>query len=79
MYKCNYCFISFNFTVSTTYVFGTNGGLIKMALAESDWLRTDRDELSLGFITNSDDAVLVRVDSSTSDDFLEMEVVCMHR
>ena len=50
-----------------------------MALEESDWLRTDRDELSLGFITMAEDAVLVRVDSSTSDDFLEMEVVCMHR
>ena len=46
-----------------------------MALPETDWLRTDRDDLSLGFITQSEDAILVRIESATSDDFLEMEVV----
>ena len=33
------------------------------------------DVLALGFVTNKDDAVLVRVDSGTSNDYLELEIV----
>ena len=34
------------------------------------------DVLALGFITDKDDAVLFRVDSGTSQDYLELEIVC---
>lgn len=33
------------------------------------------DVLALGFITDKDDAVLFRVDSGTSQDYLELEIV----
>ncbi len=63
------------FIVSTTYAFGPQFGLITLQLEEESWLSTDRDDLSLGFITNLDDAVLVRVDSASSGNFIEMEMV----
>ncbi|XP_072016599.1 neurexin-1-like [Amphiura filiformis] len=78
-YTCNCDMTSFMgdtcTNVSTTYAFGSPGGLITLRLPETSWMRTDRDYLSLGFNTSSEDSVLVRVDSATSDDFLEMEVV----
>ncbi len=33
------------------------------------------DLLALGFVTDKDDAVLFRVDSGTSNDYLELEIV----
>lgn len=33
------------------------------------------DLLALGFVTDKDDAVLFRVDSGSSNDYLELEIV----
>jgi len=37
------------------------------------------DMLALGFITNKEDAVLFRVDSGTSNDYMELEIVRITR
>ena len=62
------------YPVSTTYTFGGNG-LIAFTLPPDERLDTDRDSLALGFITTQSDAVLVRINSGDSDDYLEMELV----
>jgi hypothetical protein len=33
------------------------------------------DVIALGFITNKEDAVLLRIDSGTSNDYMELEIV----
>ena len=60
--------------MSTTYTFGGNG-LIAFSLPPDERLDTDRDSLALGFMTTQSDAVLVRINSGDSDDYLEMELV----
>lgn len=35
------------------------------------------DVLALGFVTTKEDAVLLRVDSGTSNDYMELEIVSM--
>ncbi|XP_071834304.1 neurexin-1-like isoform X4 [Apostichopus japonicus] len=60
---------------SITFAFGAAGGLISLSLPEDQWMTTDRDEISMGFVTTSEDAVLMRIDSADSDDYIEMEIV----
>lgn len=60
---------------SVTYQFGPAGGLISLRFTEDEWRTTDRDEISMGFATTSDNAILMRIDSATSDDYIEMEIV----
>lgn len=33
------------------------------------------DVIAMGFITTKDDAILLRVDSATSQDYMELEIV----
>lgn len=37
------------------------------------------DVLALGFITSQEDAVLLRVDSGTSNDYMELEIVSIQK
>ncbi|XP_071501894.1 neurexin-3-like [Diadema antillarum] len=78
-YSCDCRTTSFTGTncseVSTSFMFGSGGGLISLQLPESQWLRTDHDDLSLGVSTRSATAIIARIDSATSDDYIEMELV----
>ncbi|XP_072047233.1 uncharacterized protein [Amphiura filiformis] len=58
-------------TVSATYAFGSTGGLITLRLPETSWLRTDRDDLSLGFITSSENSVSLNCEFVKGTSFLE--------
>ncbi|PVD32369.1 hypothetical protein C0Q70_07803 [Pomacea canaliculata] len=59
---------------STTYRFGPGYGLIKFAHPAENLPSTNRENLALGFKTRSSDAVLVRIDSATYDDYIELEL-----
>ena len=62
-------------SVSTSFSYGAGGGLISLQIPEDQWMRTDRDSFSLGVATRSTNAYLARIDSATSDDYIEMELV----
>lgn len=36
---------------------------------------TEEDSIALGFITTKSDAVLLRIESSTTQDYMELEIV----
>ncbi|XP_074654685.1 neurexin-3-like [Tubulanus polymorphus] len=60
---------------SIAYKFGNRGGLIMLNFPQSQRPDTKRDQLALGFITEDKDAVLTRIDSGSSEDFIQMEIV----
>ena len=63
-----------SFAESTAYEWKGKTGLIKYRLHSSN-PDTERDSLALGLITPSAQAVLLRIDSSSSNDYLEVEIV----
>ncbi|XP_077861807.1 neurexin-3 [Saccoglossus kowalevskii] len=54
--------------------FSNNGGLITFTYPERSRPTTYSDRLAIGFRTKSSDAVLARIDSSSSDDYIEVEI-----
>ncbi|XP_045116786.1 neurexin-1-like isoform X2 [Portunus trituberculatus] len=58
---------------STSYEF--NKGLLTFQYPEGRWPDSRRDLLALGFMTNQEDAVVLRLDSANSNDFMELEIV----
>ncbi|CAH1263754.1 NRXN2 [Branchiostoma lanceolatum] len=60
--------------VSTTYEFGPAGGLITYEFPNEARPNTRIDMLAVGFTTRVTQAVLVRIDSATSDDFMEIMI-----
>lgn len=62
-------------TDSISYNFGTDGGAIIYTYPEDRQPETKTDMIALGFSTTQKDAVLVRINSHMSDDYLEMELV----
>ncbi|KAF6200207.1 hypothetical protein GE061_006510 [Apolygus lucorum] len=60
---------------SIAYEFGPNRGLVTYVFPEDRRPEMKSDVLALGFITDQDDAVLFRVDSGTSNDYMELEIV----
>ncbi len=61
---------------SVAYEWGPNKpGLIRYAYDPKKRPDTQVDAMSLGFITPLENAVLMRVDSGTTNDYLEMEIV----
>lgn len=60
-------------TESTSYEF--NKGLLTFQYPEGRWPDSRRDLLALGFMTNQEDAVVLRLDSANSNDFMELEIV----
>lgn len=67
--------LNFDLTVSVGYQFGETGGLISLQLPKDQWLRSDRDSLSFGFVSEAEDAVISHVGSATSNDYIEMKLV----
>ncbi|KAK7504775.1 hypothetical protein BaRGS_00003803, partial [Batillaria attramentaria] len=59
----------------TTYRFGPGRGLITFTHPSGNLPSTNRENLALGFKTKLADAVLVRIDSATFDDYIELELV----
>ncbi|XP_076443088.1 neurexin 1-like isoform X2 [Babylonia areolata] len=60
---------------SVTYQFGPGAGIMVFQHPLNHLPSTTRENLALGFKTFAEDAVLVRVDSSTFDDFIQLELV----
>ncbi|XP_064789430.1 neurexin-1a-like isoform X1 [Oncorhynchus masou masou] len=59
----------------TTYIFGRDGGLITYTWPPNDRPSTRADRLAIGFSTQLEDAVLVRVDSSSGlGDYLKLHI-----
>ena len=55
--------------------FSGDGGLITFMYPEGERPGTHSDRLALGFRTKSKDAVIARIDSIESKDYIEMEIV----
>ncbi|XP_055525432.1 neurexin-1b isoform X3 [Wyeomyia smithii] len=60
---------------SISYEFGNNKGLIQYTFPPGRQPDTEEDNVALGFVTTKSDAVLLRVESSTTQDYIEMEIV----
>lgn len=60
---------------SVAYEFGPGRGLITYTYPEDRKPEMKSDVIALGFITNKEDAVLLRIDSGTSNDYMELEIV----
>ena len=64
------------FLESVAYEWGSKGrGLIRYFYNEQKHPSTKVDIISLGFITPLENAVLLRVDSGTTQDYLEVDIV----
>lgn len=50
-------------------------GLMTFTFPEKEWPDTKRDVIALGLMTSQRDAVLFRIVSGSSNDFIEMELV----
>ncbi|XP_033634372.1 neurexin-1-like isoform X4 [Asterias rubens] len=81
-YTCDCSMTSFTgqycSNVSVGYQFGETGGLISLQLPKDQWLRSDRDSLSFGFVSEAEDAVISHVGSATSNDYIEMKLIAGH-
>lgn len=62
-------------TESISYEFGNNKGLIQYTFPPGRQPDTEEDNIALGFVTTKSDAVLLRIESSTTQDYIEMEIV----
>lgn len=60
---------------SIAYEFGPNKGIIQYTFPAGRQPDTEEDNIALGFITTKSDAVLLRIESSTTQDYMEMEIV----
>jgi leucine-rich repeat transmembrane neuronal protein 1/2 len=60
---------------SLAYEFGPGRGLITNTFPEDRRPEVKSDVIALGFITTKEDAVLLRIDSGTSNDYMELELV----
>ncbi|XP_076046488.1 neurexin 1 isoform X2 [Oratosquilla oratoria] len=60
---------------STAYEFGPGSGVVTFEYPEGRWPDAHRDLLALGFMTTQDDAVILRLDSANSNDYMELEIV----
>lgn len=63
------------FSESIAYEFGATKGLIQYTFPPGRQPDTEDDSIALGVITTKTDAVLLRIESSNTQDYLEMEIV----
>lgn len=64
-----------SFAESVSYEFGPNRGIITYTFPEDNRPEMQEDVIAIGFITTKADAVLLRIVSGTSNDYIEMEIV----
>lgn len=57
------------------YEFGASRGLIQYQFPAANQPDTAEDNIALGFITSKADAVLLRIESSNTGDYFELEIV----
>ncbi|XP_029177098.1 neurexin-1-like isoform X2 [Nylanderia fulva] len=57
------------------YEFGPGKGIITYTFPPDRRPEMKRDTVALGFVTSVNDAVLLRIESASSDDYLELEIV----
>lgn len=62
-------------TESVSYEFGTGRGMILYQFPPGNQPDTEEDNIALGFVTTRADAVLLRIDSSNTQDYFELEIV----
>ncbi|KAJ8963150.1 hypothetical protein NQ318_018615 [Aromia moschata] len=60
---------------SVSYEFGPNRGIITYTFPEDNRPEMQEDTIAIGFITTKSDAVLLRIVSGTSNDYIEMYIV----
>ncbi|XP_060517704.1 neurexin 1 isoform X3 [Cylas formicarius] len=60
---------------SVSYEFGPNPGIITYTFPEDNRPEMQEDAIAIGFITTKSDAVLLRITSGTSNDYIEMYIV----
>lgn len=65
----------FVISASISYDFGPDGGLVTYAFPDSFQPDMNNDLLALGFITTKSNGVLFRVESASSSDYLQLEMV----
>ena len=61
-----------------SYSFGEDPGLIMFNFRAGDEPTTRFDSLAFGFQTRIADAVLMRIDSGSSKDYIKIELVRIH-
>jgi neurexin len=64
-----------SFTESVAYEFGAGRGLITYQFPTGRQPDTEEDNVALGFMTLKSDAVLLRIESSNTQDYFELEIV----
>jgi neurexin len=64
-----------NLSEPISYEFGANRGLIQYIFPPGHQPDTEEDNIALGLITMKSDAVLFRMESSTTQDYMELEIV----
>lgn len=60
---------------SVAYEIGSKKGIIQYTFPAGKQPDTEEDSIALGFITTKADAVLLRIESSTTQDYMELEIV----
>ncbi|KAF7284423.1 hypothetical protein GWI33_022206 [Rhynchophorus ferrugineus] len=60
---------------SVSYEFGPNPGIITYTFPEDNRPEMQEDSIALGFITTKSDAVLLKIISGTSNDYIEVHIV----
>ena len=63
------------FPESVAFHWGPKPGLIRYYFKEGERPNTKADEISFGFITPLENAILLRIDSQSSNDYIEFEIV----
>lgn len=60
---------------SIAYEFGPSRGTITYTFPPSSVADTETDKVALGFVTSKADAVLLKIESSNTQDYMQMEIV----
>lgn len=60
---------------SVSYEFGPNKGILQYTFPPGNQPDTEEDLIALGLITLKSDAVILRIESSTTQDYMELEIV----
>ncbi|KAK9310048.1 hypothetical protein QLX08_000515 [Tetragonisca angustula] len=60
---------------AAAYEFGAGRGIITYTFPPNQRPEMKRDTVALGFVTSVNDAVLLRIESASSNDYLEIEIV----
>ena len=71
----NLLFLSLPNSESVAYEFGAGRGLIQYQFPTGNQPDTEEDNIALGFVTMKADAVLLRIESSNTQDYFELEIV----